>query len=340
MLSQRPLLNAHLAGLLPLFHMCVAGYQTPLETEIIAAVKQAYSLEEQLFAAREQYTSWEDVYRHYRRGFGEEIARRLADYSWWPEGDELRGGDRSMAVPDTVLLLEVSDAYAVVVHPTPDWLQELWGRDKYTVDRLQRDNDRWVIVESRSISEIPLEHDSRPPSKRSQRAPPQEFNYDRDLGLAAVDRTGLLCVTIKAEGLGPGGRVTLVWVPTGGSSWKPQVTEAEIRSRRERPCDMPGGTEPDDLAYEAGAIDSLMYASAPYFAGLFRPSNLVIDEQRVRGDLDGDGITEEFRACTSHEGLHMSIWTGEPLEGERRWRRYYYLGYDVEPSCEDRDFGS
>lgn len=56
----------------------------------------------------------------------------------------------------------------------------------------------------------------------------QGFNYDREVGLAAVDRSGLLCVTIKAQGLGAGTRVTLVWLPTGGSSWKRQ---ARLRRR-------------------------------------------------------------------------------------------------------------
>lgn len=166
----------------------------------------------------------------------------------------------------------------------------------------------------------------------------QEFDYDTDLGLAAVDATGRICVTIGARNLAQGTRLTLVWVPAGGTAWEPQVTEAEVLGRRDDPCDIPGA-DPDDSAYEAVAIDTLDYATEPYFSGLFGSNKLVIEGRRVRGDVDGDGIAEEFRACTSREGLHMSVWTGEPLKGQRRWRRYYYLGYDVEPSCEDRDFG-
>lgn len=167
----------------------------------------------------------------------------------------------------------------------------------------------------------------------------QEFNYDRDFGLAAVDESGLICVTIRAQSLAPGTRVTLIWVPAGGSTGTPQVTEAEVRGPRDDPCDIPVGAEPNDFAYEAAAIDTLVYASQPYFAGLIPSNKIEIEGQRVRGDLDGDGVAEEFRACTSQEGLHMSIWSGEPLKGRRRWRRYYYLGYDIEASCEDRDVG-
>ncbi len=45
-----------------------------------------------------------------------------------------------------------------------------------------------------------------------------------------------------------------------------------------------------------------------------------------------------FRLCTSSEALHFSSWLGSPLIGKQLWRQYYYLGYDTEPSCEERDF--
>jgi len=41
----------------------------------------------------------------------------------------------------------------------------------------------------------------------------------------------------------------------------------------------------------------------------------------------------QVRSCTSHEGLHLTVWSGTPLESRRLWHEYYYLGYDVEPSC-------
>jgi hypothetical protein len=51
------------------------------------------------------------------------------------------------------------------------------------------------------------------------------------------------------------------------------------------------------------------------------------------GDVDGDGRDEFFRACTSGEGVHFSVWPGPGLEGPRRWHAYTPLGYDVETSC-------
>jgi hypothetical protein len=53
----------------------------------------------------------------------------------------------------------------------------------------------------------------------------------------------------------------------------------------------------------------------------------------MAADVDGDGRDEFFRACTSTEGLHFTIWTGAALTSQRRWHQYQYLGYDVSPTC-------
>jgi hypothetical protein len=65
--------------------------------------------------------------------------------------------------------------------------------------------------------------------------------------------------------------------------------------------------------------------------------SLSISQGLARGDLDGDGRREYFRQCTSGEGIHLSVWTGKPLTGRRRWQAYFYLGYDVESTCTTRD---
>ena len=55
-------------------------------------------------------------------------------------------------------------------------------------------------------------------------------------------------------------------------------------------------------------------------------------------DIDRDGTPESYRDCTSAEGVHLTVWTGEPLRGTRIWHHYYYLGYEVEPTCTEADF--
>jgi hypothetical protein len=43
------------------------------------------------------------------------------------------------------------------------------------------------------------------------------------------------------------------------------------------------------------------------------------------------------RSCSSREGVHLTAWAGTPLRGRRLWHAYWYLGYDVEPSCTEGD---
>ena len=38
------------------------------------------------------------------------------------------------------------------------------------------------------------------------------------------------------------------------------------------------------------------------------------------------------------EGLHATAWAGQPLASPRRWHAYYYLGYDVDPTCNESEY--
>jgi hypothetical protein len=39
------------------------------------------------------------------------------------------------------------------------------------------------------------------------------------------------------------------------------------------------------------------------------------------------------RACRSMEGIHLTLWAGEPLKAPRLWHFYHYVGYDMVPDC-------
>lgn len=58
----------------------------------------------------------------------------------------------------------------------------------------------------------------------------------------------------------------------------------------------------------------------------------------IKLDLNKDGSGDSFRDCTSHEGVHLAICSGKPLESKRLWHAYYYLAYETEPSCFEKDY--
>jgi len=50
-------------------------------------------------------------------------------------------------------------------------------------------------------------------------------------------------------------------------------------------------------------------------------------------DLNSDGNFEQFSICNTSEGINFSAWSGIPWKSREVWSDYYYLGYDMEPSC-------
>jgi hypothetical protein len=104
-------------------------------------------------------------------------------------------------------------------------------------------------------------------------------------------------------------------------------------------------------------IDSEIMAKhdvpGPYYAITAMPASSVLPSLAVavigRFEVERRGLAVLLRAskatnpirvrsCASSEGLHFTLWDGEPLKSSRLWHMYYYLGYDVEPSCEPADY--
>ena len=50
-------------------------------------------------------------------------------------------------------------------------------------------------------------------------------------------------------------------------------------------------------------------------------------------DADGNGNADHFTHCTTSEGISFGIWSDVPYNGKALWSGYYYLVYDVDPTC-------
>jgi len=144
----------------------------------------------------------------------------------------------------------------------------------------------------------------------------QAFDYGAGIGIA-VEKADGVCLDIRNGALATGRRIQFV------NSSEPRTTgELEITGKADRACTAIDQNTPGLYHYGFRVVRGSLEQSAPAFV-------------LVNGN--GDGQPKSFRSCASTEGLHLTVWEGEPLVGRRKWHYYYYLGYDVEANCEEAD---
>ena len=147
----------------------------------------------------------------------------------------------------------------------------------------------------------------------------------------AADSHGDACIAIEGRELANDTELTIV-----DPGLPQQVFAARVLARVPE-CDILATAQPPGTHYrvnwEGRRPDSPFLGIA------------VIGALRIQ---DSDGtvtleLSEEFhdaqvRSCSSREGVHLSAWSGTPLKSRRLWHLYWYVGYEIEPSCEDADF--
>ena len=159
----------------------------------------------------------------------------------------------------------------------------------------------------------------------------KDFNFNTQIGIAEITAAGDGCLTISDSTIQENQKIKLVLLEK-----QQKVIEKEIRKKLKSTCSRNPET-PRDASFYSFPIGKEEY---------FPPSIAVVGsggvfktaKGKVRADLDGNGAPESFRSCTSNEGLHLTVWAGEALKSKRQWHEYYYLGYDVEPSCKPADY--
>lgn len=152
------------------------------------------------------------------------------------------------------------------------------------------------------------------------------------VGVAAASPDGQICVAMPAPALTSGVTLTLI---------HPAERQAALVAVVVRPAP---ACEPLERALISGpyhlvqaATPAVLESHGPWlaFSGSVVTRRLDSGELVVR--LSPAYPNAQVRWCTSNEGLHLTVWTGTPLTSQRLWHQYYYLGYDVEPSCDERD---
>jgi hypothetical protein len=165
-----------------------------------------------------------------------------------------------------------------------------------------------------------------------------KFDYLSSVGIIVLQNNGTACLTIKNPDLSVGTQFMVVFPSMSGNSIPSELMRGEIVRRTSGGCNFSESAEYGDSTYTVKITKGKLINDVPYIAVFVSPETLSKKGKEIVGDLDSDGTLEYFRQCTSSEGVHLTIWSGKPLKGIRKWHRYFYLGYDVEPSCNEADY--
>ena len=166
------------------------------------------------------------------------------------------------------------------------------------------------------------------PSTNTNKA--AEFDFDKSIGWLHGT-----CLAIKNDHVPPETNVTLVVMGEPQS-----VIETQIQNTVTADSDCPPLQEEkaainkkDKSFYSVKLPDPEADIMAIGIVG--DHPNVTITDNRAEADLDKDGVNEVFTSCATSEGIKFFVWSGVANKDSPRWSGYYYLGYDMEPTCPD-----
>jgi hypothetical protein len=186
---------------------------------------------------------------------------------------------------------------------------------------------------------VPMADDSIPS------APPPAVNkIEQKVGVVETEKDQIICLRIKNPSLAEQTPV-LIFDTTSDFDGTPQKTfQATVEKKLEKNCAL-HDSDAGEIDLEQTSYYSLKLNDEKDKSGVeigiavINPAKSAhLDGKKAGLDINADGKTEFFRTCASTEGLHLTVWTGKPLKGKRIWHSYYYLHYDTERTCDEKDW--
>ena len=169
-----------------------------------------------------------------------------------------------------------------------------------------------------------------------------KFSFNSHIGAAEMASATEMCLVIPNDTLAEGDKVAAIFADDPKS-------QSIINAVVEKKLDKCGRKNHDVLSevfyYSLKVVDGSYDFESEYqelnpvaiaFVGNSQPANL--KNGVASADLNGDGKSEQFRACTSNEGVHLTVWSGQPLKSKRQWHWYIDLSFDTVPSCTKKDY--
>jgi hypothetical protein len=111
-------------------------------------------------------------------------------------------------------------------------------------------------------------------------------------------------------------------------------TAATVSNVSQEPCPITRNVDTTVTNYNVTPQDPLPKLT-PVIAVIGTPAVTVNTNNSAQADLDQNGHVEMFRACSADDGVHLTMWSGTPLQSTLLWHGYYYESGNpgIGPSC-------
>ena len=142
-------------------------------------------------------------------------------------------------------------------------------------------------------------------------------------------------MAIHNANVAPNTPVTLVSPLPPGS-----FIQAEVTGPSQSACPVSKEVDPTVSNYEIHVSQEFIQKLTPLIAVLGASSQFsMAPNNNVQADLDQNGKIETFRACSGPDGIHLTVWSGNPLDGTLLWHGYYYEPSNpgLGPSCTPKE---
>lgn len=139
------------------------------------------------------------------------------------------------------------------------------------------------------------------------------------------------CLAIKGNALATGDEVTVV------DPDKPKSVSKAVVLRRAEGADNCFALSEDrktvnvDEGHHFFEVESA--AELNLAIGIVGKAHIAGSSHASLTDMNGDGVGDVFDYCYTSEGVSFTVRDKASKSTEPLWQGYYYLGYDVEPTC-------
>ncbi|HMO82051.1 MAG TPA: hypothetical protein PKD24_14770 [Pyrinomonadaceae bacterium] len=172
--------------------------------------------------------------------------------------------------------------------------------------------------------------------------PEQPFNIHSKIGIVDVRNNRTSCLRTKNGNLAEKTPVSII---ISLDELPQRILSASVEKKLGESCaryaSESGDTNPGDNFFYSLILNDYEGEEIVYDNGIavIQPERpVLLEDSFAVVDLNDDGKLEYFRRCTGFEGAHFTIWTGKPLKGKRIWHSFYYVDYDTEPNCKEKDW--